>query len=538
MSSIAPGAPANQPSPHIVPVPKALELAAEHFQAGRRADVETICLKVLEVEPENPYALHLIGVLAHLAGKQGIALALIEKAIRGAPRDAQFRYNLGVVYAALKRPGAALGEYREAVTLNNNHAAAWGNLGATALELNRFDEALAAYAEVLRIDPANVNAALARGVTFYAARRLPEAATAFDIALQLGPNEARVHWERSHLLLLGGDFAAGWEEYEHRFFSPQSNVWNYPYPYPRWQGQPLAGKTILLHGEQGLGDEIMFGSIYPEVIAEAARTVICCQPHLLQLFRDSFPKAEVHPQLRADADAWTKRPAEWMNGAPQRIDFQIPFGSLARLRRRSLAEFRPHRGYLSADKEKTAAWKEHLAQLKGLRVGICWAANPAVEDPAAARRSRGKSLTLKQLEPLLAAGVSFVSLQTWEAAAQLAAADPHMRERIFDASARLSDFSQTAALVMNLDLVITVDTSVAHLAGALGRPVWVLLPWQSDWRWHEGGETTEWYPSAKLYRQPALGDWESAITRVAADLAALAAKPAKRKAAKAEKTPA
>jgi tetratricopeptide (TPR) repeat protein len=506
----------------MVSVAQALTLAAEHFQAGRRGEVENVCLKVLEVEPENPQALHLIGVLAHLAGKQGIALALIEKAVRGAPRDAQFRYNLGVVYGVLKRPGAALNEYREAVALNPRHGTAWGNLGNVALELDRFDEAVAAYDEALRVDPRDVNAALARAITLYAARRLEAAGWAFAQALQMAPDQARVHWEHAHLLLMQSEFAGGWDEYEYRFVSPLSNVWHYPYPYPRWSGQALAGKTILLHGEQGLGDEIMFGSIYPEVIAEAGRTIICCQPHVARLFRDSFPTAQVHEQLRADADAWTKRPVEWVQQAP-RIDYQIPFGSLARIRRRSAADFPRHQGYLRADPAKIVAWRDKLAHLSGFRVGLCWAANPAIEDPLAARRSRSKSLTLKQLEPLLAAdGVDFVSLQTWEAAAQVAAADPRSRERIFDASAGLTDFSETAALIMNLDLVITVDTSVAHAAGALGRPVWILLPWQADWRWHAAGSSTEWYPSATLVRQPALHDWESVIRRVAADLAALA----------------
>ncbi len=522
MAPPSPAAAQNPPSSQVVSVAQALALAAEHFQAGRRAEVENVCLKVLEAEPENPQALHLIGVLAHLAGKQGIALALIEKAVRGAPRDAQMRYNLGVVYGVLRRPGAAINEYRESVALNPRHGTAWGNLGNVALELDRFDEAVAAYDQALLIAPGDVNAALARAITLYAARRLEAAGLAFSHVVRMAPDQARVHWEHAHLLLLQGQFGAGWDEYEYRFISPQSNVWHYPYPYPRWSGQPLAGKTLLLHGEQGLGDEIMFGSIYPELIAEAGRTIICCQPHLAQMFRDSFPSVAVQEQLRADADAWTKRPVEWVTGAP-RIDYQVPFGSLAKIRRRNAADFPRHQGYLRADPAKSAAWQGKLAHLTGFRVGLCWAANPAIEDALAARRSRSKSVSLKQLEPLLdAEGVDFVSLQTWEAAAQVAAAEPNTRARIFDASAGLTDFSETAALMMNLDLVITVDTSVAHAAGALGRPVWILLPWQADWRWHLEGSSTEWYPSARLFRQPVLRDWESVIRRVSADLAALA----------------
>ena len=533
----SPSSPAAQPpagatpgaAPRNVSVVEALQLAAQHFQAGNRGEVENICLKVLEVEPENPEALHLIGVLAHLAGKQAIALALIEKAVRLSPRNAQYHYNLGVVLGVIRRGPEALAAYRAAIAIDPLQPNALGNLGNIALELDLFDEALAAYEAILARQPGDANVALARAITLYSMRRFDQAGPAFEVALGLEPQGARQHWERAHYLLMTGQLPAGWEDYEYRFSAPQSNVWHYPYPFPRWQGEPLAGKTLLLHGEQGLGDEIMFGSIYPELIAEAGAVIICCQPHLSTLFRDSFAGARVIEQLRAESDAWTRRPADWLASAPH-IDYQVPFGSLGRLRRRSLADFHRHAGYLRADAAKQAAWAQNLAAhfkpsagpQRELRIGLCWAANPAIEDAMAARRSRKKSLTLAQLEPLLAAPrAQFVSLQTWEAAAQVSAASAWTRERVYDASAGLKDFSDTAALIMNLDLVITVDTSVAHLAGALGKPVWVLLPWQGDWRWHGEGAGTEWYPSALLYRQPALGDWESVMQQVSRDLAAL-----------------
>jgi len=510
------------PSDPQLSVAQALQLAAENLQAGRNAEGEHLCLKVLEVDPENAQALHLLGVLAHLAGKQGLALALIEKAVRREPRHAQARYNLGVVLGLLRRHEAALATYREAVALDPLNASALNNLGNMALELNLNEEALAAYDTLLARNPEDANVALARAITLYAMRRFDAAAPAFERALALAPREPRQRWEASHQYLMTGDFVRGWEHYESRFATAQANVWCYPYPFPRWQGEPLAAKTLLLHGEQGLGDEIMCASIYPELVAEAGQVLICCQPHLVSLFRDSFPGVRVEPQLRADADAWTRRPVDWLADAPA-IDYQIPFASLPRLRRRSLAEFPSHHGYLRADAGKTAAWAARLAQLGGLRVGVCWAANPAIEDPLAARRSRNKSLTLQQLEPLLeVARADFVSLQTWEAAAQVSAAAPAARARILDASTGLGDFSDTAALLMNLDLVITVDTSVAHLAGALGKAVWILLPWQADWRWHAAGTNSEWYPQARLYRQPGFADWATVIAQMRADLQTLA----------------
>ncbi|HEX4327180.1 MAG TPA: tetratricopeptide repeat protein [Burkholderiales bacterium] len=503
-------------------IDQALQLAAGHVQAGRLAEGELLCQKVLELDPDNAQALHLLGVVAHLAGKQGVALALIEKALRCQPDHAQAHYNLGVVLSVLRRPEAALAAYRQAVALDPANATALGNLGNIALELDLHEEALAAYDAVLGRHPQDANFALARGITLYGMRRFEAALTAFTYALALTPADPRMHWEISQLHLMLGDFAAGWDAYESRFGVAQAHVWCYPYPYPRWQGEPLAGKTLLLHGEQGLGDEIMYASIYPELIAQARQVIICCQPHLVELFRASFPGVRVEAQLRADADAWTRRTADWLAGAPA-VDYQIPFGSLARLRRRRAEDFPAHAGYLRAAAAKMQAWAAQLAQVQGLRVGICWAANPAIEDAVAARRSRKKSLTLQQLEPLLGvAQAGFVSLQTWEAAAQVSAAIPATRARILDASGGLADFSDTAALVMNLDLVITVDTSVAHLAGALGKPVWLLLPWHADWRWHAAGNRSEWYPQARLYRQSAPGDWAPVVEQMRGDLETLA----------------
>jgi len=536
-----PGLALHQPPSRPLSVPEALALAREHLQGSRRADAEALCVMVLQTEPENPDALHMMGLLAHLAGRQGIALALMEKAARLQPGVAQFHYNMGVVLGLLRRPADALVCYRAAVALDPLYPHAMGNLGNAALECDQLDEALAAYDAVLAQHPHEPNLTLARAIALLAMRRLDLAGPAFEAALSLAPASPRHLWEQSHHLLTAGDLARGFDLYEARFAEGiGSNVWAYPYPFPRWQGEPLAGKTLLLHGEQGLGDEIMFASIYPELIAEAGQVIICCQPHLAALFRDSFPGAHVQAQMRADADGWTRRPADWLAGAP-RIDYQIPFASLGRLRRRTLADFPgqagnpsdgPHgashhnpsdnpRGYLRPDPAKVAHWREQLSTLPGhsglpgLRIGLCWSANPAMQDASAARRSRKKSLAPQQLEALFdVPGVAFVSLQTREAAAQLEAAPPRVRARLFDASAGLNDFSDTAALIANLDLVISVDTSVAHLAGALGRPVWIALPWQPDWRWHEGADTSEWYPSARLFRQAALGDWDGVLGRL------------------------
>jgi Flp pilus assembly protein TadD len=530
------------PVPRNVSVPEALRMAGEHFQARRYGEVEAFCVKVLEVEPENPDALHLIGLTAHMNGRHAIALPFLEKAARLNPASAQYLYNLGVVQGMIRRPDLALLSYRAAVALDPLYPNAMGNLGNAAFEADLYEEAMAAYDQVLARNPQDANVFLARAICLFNMRRLDESRAAFAAAVQRDPGHVRAVWEQAHQLLLEGDYARGWEAYEARFANEvRSNVWRYPYPFPLWQGEPLAGKTLLVHGEQGLGDEIMFASIYGELIAQARQVIICCQPHLAPLFRASFPQARVEAQLRADADAWTRLPAGWLADAPP-IDYQIPFASLGRLRRRALADFPAHAGYLRTDPAKVSAWAMQLPVRRTgeLRVGLCWAANPALEESVAARRSRKKSLTLAQLEPLFEVpGVRFISLQTREAAAQIAASPPRVRERLIDASAGLNDFTDTAALIANLDLVLSVDTSVAHLAGALNRPVWIALPWQADWRWHHLGESTEWYPSARLFRQQALNEWDGTIARLRAALEARAnAEAARASGADAARSPA
>lgn len=506
-----------------VSVAQAVQIATQYFEAGNRPEAESICLQILTAQPEQPDALHICGALAHLAGKHGIALPLLEKAARLQPDNAQIQYNLGVVFNALRMLDAAAPCYRRALALQPQHLNALQNLGNLALETEDFVEAQRCYEAALPLAPHSAVLHLSLGLMFNAQRQIERARPFFEQALALDPGNVRIQWEAAQFMLLSGDFERGWQLYESRFpAGDDCRVWQYPFPFPRWRGEPLAGKHLLVHGEQGLGDEIMFLSIVPELLAEGARVSIVGQSHLHALWREALPQCDSYVQVRANEDAWTKITPEWLPQLGQ-VDYQISFGSLGLIRRRQARDFGRQRPYIKVDPKRSAEWGAWLDERLGprstarLRVGLVWAGNPAPTNLSANRKDAKRSLALAEFLALQDLDqVDWVSLQTWQAAAQVRAMPPSFR--LLDCAERLTDFSQTAALVDQLDLVISVDTSVCHLSAAMGKPVWVLLPFIGEWRWGLDAQRCLWWPTARLFRQTAPGDWGNVVMRVGAAL--------------------
>ena len=506
------------------PAQPPLREAAARFQAGDFGRAAQLCRELLAQRPDEPEALHLLALVLHRDGGNAEALALLEKAARLAPQVAGIHYNLGVVLGLFGRWEESVAAYDRALALDAGLLHARNNRSNDLLKLDRPADALAGYEAALMLAPDDPQLLQGAASAHAALKQYEQAAVLYRRALQV-TNEPKAHWSLAQVLLMLEDFAGGWDEYAHRARdTEETNFWQYPFPFPRWRGEPLAGKTLLVHGEQGLGDEIMFASILPELLeelGEGGRLLLATQPHLAPLFAGSFPRAQVHAQLRYNQGVWVRHPLpDWARQTP--VDYQIACGDLPALRRREPGAFAWRGPYLHAGADKAAAWRTALPATTGLRVGLCWAANPFLHDRELARRARKKSLSLAQLAPLFAVpGVSWVGLQTWEAAQEARQAGLPL----LDVHERLRDFSDTAALMANLDLVISVDTSVAHLAGAMGKPVWVLLPWAADWRWGRDTPRCRWYPDAELFRQPAPGDWQTVVAAVRDALAALAARP-------------
>jgi tetratricopeptide (TPR) repeat protein len=355
-------------------------------------------------------------------------------------------------------------------------------LGVTSIVLGRFDEAETALHTALRQQPDFAEAHNAVGDLMRNRGRLDESAAALREALRLRPDYPDAEVNLAYTLLQGGRFAEGWRAHEHRF---RAHAWRdlaQEFSVPRWHGEPLAGRRLLIHAEQGLGDAIQFCR-YLSGIEAGAHIVLRVPAPLRRLLAASFPA------LHVVAD----------NAALPPFDLECPLLSLPHVLR---ADAPAAAAYLAADPALVSAWRRRLAGLTGRRVGLVWAGNPRLA--ADARRS----IPLAALAPLgEVAGISVVSLQHGPAASQR----PPSGLALHDRSAELSDFADTAALISTLDLTVGVDTAVVHLAGALGRPVWLLNRADTCWRWRAEAGSSTLYPGLREFRQPSPGDWRSVI---------------------------
>jgi Flp pilus assembly protein TadD len=432
------------------------------------------------------------------AGNRDAARAILEGIVAAAPQDAVAWNNLGNVRLAAGDPETAAADYRRAAAIRPDFADAHANLAHVLARRGAVEAAVAAARQALALRPDFPEAEVTLG---YALSRLGDIAAGiacFRRAIALRPDFATAHWNLALLLLLDGD-AAGWAEYEWRWRNPDFFETRRIFAAPEWRGEPpeaLAG-PILVYAEQGFGDTIQFCRYVPLLAARGHRVILEVQPALHTLIWSSFGAAEV------DVVARMPSPNQ-LQGAP-RIAAHVPLMSLP-----GRLGPAPAGRYLAAEPGRTARWRARLGD--GFRLGLVWRGSPTHPE------ERDRSIAAEMLAPLAAiAGVRLVSLQRGgdEDRAMLGG------RAMLAAGPELLDFADTAALVAALDFVVSVDTAVAHLTGALGKPGAVLLPFVPDWRWRRDGDATPWYPSLRLYRQRRRGDWVEAIARLAADLAGL-----------------
>ncbi len=453
------------------------------------------------------------------------AIAHYRRALANGPDDAEVHNNLALALAADDQSSEAIVHYRRALTIRPDYAAAYSNLGSVLEAQSRVDEAIRSYTTALALDPYRADAHYNLAHAFDGRDRLVEAQAHYELALALDPAHAEAHnnfgvlsqhlgrfdealaryrraqalkpdyadahWNEALSCLLQGDFETGWRKYEWRWRRKETPP--RAFAAPLWDGSVLAGKTILLHTEQGDGDTLQFIRYAPLVRALGGTALLDCPKSLHRLFSDV-----------AGVDHFVSDPS-----ALPRIDVHAPLLSLPMLLGTRLETIPAAVPYLQPRPDLAGVWRERLSQLGGRRVGLVWRGNPAHSN------DRRRSLAAAALAPLMqVAGVSAVSLQIDARPEELTALG-----ELYDAGQALSDWADTAALISTLDLVVTVDTAVAHLAGALGKPVWVLLAFAPDWRWMLDRVDSPWYPTMRLFRQPSPGDWACVVAEVAAALA-------------------
>jgi tetratricopeptide (TPR) repeat protein len=477
---------------------------------GRAEAAAAAYRRSLALEPGQPETLHCLGNVLRGLGDLPAAAACYRRVLALRPHTPEAHINLGNTLRDQGRLAAAAAEYQAALRLQPDNAVTYSNLGAVQDEQDEQAAAEASYRAALRLQPDLAQALGNLGNTLRRQGRLEEAIACLRRAVAVQPGDADAHFHLGMALLAQGAYAEGWPEMEWRWQTPQMRHAQPRRERPAWRGEPIAGQTLLLQTEQGFGDTLQFCRFAPlAAAASGARVVLEAPGALVRLLRSLPGVAEVVP-------CGATLPA---------FDRQCLLMSLPLALGTTLATLPAPRQYLHADPVRLAAWRARLAGRetagtapRPLRVGLAWAGNPLPEAPHLAAMDRRRSIPPALLAPLHAVpGVALFSLQK---AGPAAPAD----WRIADHMGEMADFADTAALVANLDLVISVDTAIVHLAAALGRPVWLLDRFDPCWRWLTGRRDSPWYPGLCIYRQPRAGDWDTVIAAAAADLRALALK--------------
>lgn len=444
-------------------MPADIHRALELHRAGRLDEAAAAYQALLAATPRDPQLLLGFGTLLLQAGDLERGLALIDRLLETFPRDPIALSNRGNALRALNRPDEALASYDRAIAVRPDYAGAYYNRGSLLHELRRFDEAVRDY----------------------------------DRAIALKPDFADAHWNKALLRLITGEYEEGWRLYEWRWQGPQKDLVR-PFAQPLWLGrEPVRGRRVLLHAEAGLGDAIQFCRYAPRVVALGAEVVL-----------------EVPAPLHGLVSTLQGGLSCIVRGEPlPPFDLHCPLMSLPLALKTTVADIPSSVPYLFADRAKVAQWQRHLGPADRPRIGLAWSGSSIY------RNDRERSVPLSLLRDLLALPIELHVLQKEIKDEDLATLKAHRQVRLHQD--RLADFSDTAALVEILDLVVSVDTSVAHLAGAIGKPVWILLPFAPDHRWFLDRTDSPWYPTATLLRQSRPGDWPGVLAELARRLACL-----------------
>ncbi|TKC91563.1 tetratricopeptide repeat protein [Trinickia terrae] len=472
---------------------------------GRHSDAIGAFSRALELRPRHAGALNNLGMSLAALGRSDEALAQFRAAVAAEPRFVAAHFNLGNALDAVGRHDEAVPAFEAALALHAPFPPALFGLGNALAALGRHAEAVQRFELAVGLDPAFCLAWLNLGTSHHALGTHEAALRAFDQALRLRPELASAHMNRALTLLTLGDFARGLPEYEWRLkaLAGADTLDCSAAALPRWHGEPIGDRTLLVKAEQGFGDTLQFIRFLPLVRERTARVVIEVQPELM-------------PLVAPLGAQWHVKVVE--RGAPRpAADLYCPLLSLP-LALGMTADTLPSRmRYLDVPKDYQRRWRGSLGGHAKRKIGLAWSGR--------IQAGENRAIPLAALDPLFALeGIDWIVLQRDLSAAERHALDTHPRaasiHRFDDqfAGRRIGDFADTAAIVDRLDAVVSIDTSIAHLAGALGKRLWLMLPLAADWRWFVGSDTSPWYPSARLVRQNTPGAWEEVIDTIAQEV--------------------
>jgi tetratricopeptide (TPR) repeat protein len=483
-----------------------LQRAVELFNANKFAEAADVAEQVLVADPKNVHALRIIGVAARKAKEFSRAGRLLDSAIQLSPAHAVLYFERGLTWLEQNRHREAYECFLQSTRIDPKFQPAFVNVSAILEQQERVEEAMQWARHAADLKPNCFLAQYNLANTLRECGRVSDAIVHYNRAAELSPEYAKARWNLgiSHVLL--GHFDEAWPLFELREVAEEVKLDKYTQP--RWDGSPLTGKTIVVHAEQGVGDEVLFASCFPEVISQAGKTILVCEQRLLKLFARSFPTATVHGWARRKD--WSPMPIA------EPVDFQIPAGSLPLHFRKSAESFPQRESFLIADSGLVAGWKRRFASLgDGLKIGVSWRAG------GKANEGRKRTIPLTKWQEILTAPhVHFVNLQYSDSSDDLAEIKSQFGVQVHDweQGDPLVDMDSYAAKVAALDLVISVGNAAVHLAGALGTPAWTMLPRVPSWRWMVTGEVSPWYSSVRLFRQPRRREWQPVIRQIAARL--------------------
>jgi len=473
-----------------------LESADQYIARRQYQAAEAIYAQLAQACPNEAGIHHVHSLVLMELRRWEAASRKIEQSIRLEPENPSFHRTRGDILSHAGQPEAARSSYLQALDLMPTDADTLINLGSLMHSLGALDQALQCYRKALSVAPANIKVLNNIGKTMHDLGEPRQAVEWYDKALNFAPDYAESRFNRSVALLALGDYARGWVEYEWRF---KRRAARRAYPHtlnsPRWDGSEYSGKRLLVHCEQGLGDVIQFCRYLPAVKRLGGTLLMDIHEPLLPLVKRMGVVDEIYPFRAA-------------HPVPAGHDCHIPLMSLPKVFNTVASTIPDEMPYLVPATQKVSRWGNDIGEADGLRVGIVWRGSSI--DPH-------RNYDLKHLDRLMAdAGIRFFSLQK-----EITPVEENFMARypnLVHLGDRLDDFDDTAAIIHHMDLIISVDTAVAHLAGAMGKRVWILLPHGADWRWMTHGERSPWYPSARLFRQEARNDWSSLTHRLRGEL--------------------